>query len=855
MKSKVTLYYKSLVNKEKNFVLDNQDGTLAIETYLSTLTSESIDNFQYIKQGLSVSIKLDKSQVALEMVDSKDLNYVKIQNFDVVNEQEVLEKPYYYFVIAKNWRAKETIELVLSMDTLNTFRFNYDYKLNAKTLTKRMHKDRFQYGERQEILLGEMEDIDSYATSGDIWNYLNEDDYFDIDLELDSQQATLFREYGGEIKITYIYDATLGRNLEPNEYDSHQAEFGIEITESNKILLTWNIPITTSATDEYYFGIELIGQTIPLIRKIDLKSENISCPVYKTKEDILKEQNGTFDNTWVLYYKNASNQENSPIDCYLTSDFDLQVLAESGTPGISIADVPANKTLLVCQQYNGNISFDVDGRTLRVYTEAHPNYVIPSLSYTDTYVVAFQNRNNVLVVYYLKYRNTGTSQWTLILSTSIINPTQVVINGAFSELKVREVDQFENSYLETSSNFPFFADRYSYAIPLAGVVQRILLNSSTINKTLNENVKIINIPYCPSQLTENANNTYTIESLWKYDSSLRFFKLTDFSSKFENSITTNAQDILSIFKIEFIPHITDNRYVLDSKLFHSDFFRYKFVYDSFSRIFPLEQINYDESFKLNDTNKFKFTFIMTRNIVSKFLFKFDYVYDYSNEDYPNIVAVARNNEEVLYNSAYLNYIRTGYNYDLKSKERQEITGSAGIGLSVLGLLASGVIGGMTGNPLAIGSAVASGIGLASSLINLAKTNAQNEENIQRKLQETQRQAVSVLNADDYDLLYAYTLNKAKLTLYEVSEQVKNVLDDLFYYCGYIIDEQMIPDAYSRYWFNFVQAGLIIEDSSNLNGDIEDDIKEKFEQGVTFLHNHNGFDFNQEKENWETSLLD
>ena len=47
------------------------------------------------------------------------------------------------------------------------------------------------------------------------------------------------------------------------------------------------------------------------------------------------------------------------------------------------------------------------------------------------------------------------------------------------------------------------------------------------------------------------------------------------------------------------------------------------------------------------------------------------VNNYSLEDYDNIVAVARNNEEVLYSSQYLNYVRTGYNYDVKAKQRQE----------------------------------------------------------------------------------------------------------------------------------------------------------------------------------------
>ena len=117
------------------------------------------------------------------------------------------------------------------------------------------------------------------------------------------------------------------------------------------------------------------------------------------------------------------------------------------------------------------------------------------------------------------------------------------------------------------------------------------------------------------------------------------------------------------------------------------------------------------------------------------------------------------------------------------------------------------------------------------------------------------QAISVMNADDYDLLYAYSQNKAKICEYEVSPRMKKVLDDLFFYCGYVINEQGKPNVNTRRSFNFVQASLMVNHTNNLPNEIVDDIKEKFEQGVTFLHySFNKFDFNQDKENIERSIL-
>ena len=852
MKSKITLYYKSLLNKEKNFILDLQDGSSSISTYLSSLQSEVIDNFQYIKQGLSISIKINKNQSNLEMIDNKDLNYVMIQNFDVVNETRVYEKSYFYFVVNKVWKAKDTIELVLSMDTLNTFVFNTDYIINPKTLTKRMHKDRFESDGFRNIDLISIGDVNSSAISGVDMNYLIEDEWYDTGTDMSQDNADLFRAYGGSCKLLSIYDDTAGRFLESYEYDAERAEINIQIDGNNEVFITWNIPIRTSESHDYYFNFDVIGKTLGLVRKIDLKSEDIASPVYKTKDEILNELKGSINNSWVLYYKNEDQQDDSPIECYLTSDEEMTFLTETGSNTITTSDVSDGKIIFFSPQISGDITISVDGTNYRCYTQ--PNLYGNTDGY---YCIVIENNNGVLTFHRYVYIKAGTyyyreSRYTI----DIVNPTTIQIETSIDTLECREDDAPAETQYSISSTNPFNPEDANKTLTLAPLITRVLNPSSTIDKTLQENVKIINIPYCPSTLTKDSGK-YVIEELWKYDATYKFFKLSDFSRRFVNTIISNADSILDVFTSgTIIPNVEQTRVNIDSKLYHSDYYRPKFVYDSFSRIFPLEQIDYNESVSALQSDKFKFTFIMTRNIVSKFLFKFDFVYKHSNEDYPNIVAVARNNEEVLYNSSYLNYIRTGYNYDLKSKERQETTGAVGIGLNITGLLASiglSFVPGMQG--IGVAGAIGAGLGLVGQMVNYAKSVAQNEENIQRKLQETQRQAVSVLNADDYDLLYEYTQNKAKLCLYEVSDMMKRILDDLFYYGGYVINEQMIPETNTRYWFNFVQATLVINDSSNLNSDIEEDIKEKFEQGVTFLHYHNKYDFNQEMENWETSLLE
>ena len=108
-------YYNCKIIPEKNFRVDN------LETYLGTLTKDTITGEtqalspMYIKHDLNLFLKVDKSQGLLNFFNNaNNLNYVSIQNADDTY-------PVYYFVLHKNWTAKNTVSLILLMDTVNTF--------------------------------------------------------------------------------------------------------------------------------------------------------------------------------------------------------------------------------------------------------------------------------------------------------------------------------------------------------------------------------------------------------------------------------------------------------------------------------------------------------------------------------------------------------------------------------------------------------------------------------------------------------------------------------------------------------------------------------------------------------------
>lgn len=799
----VTLYYDCEIEKDKNFILDRNGIGHNVELYLETLVHDEIRDFQYVKQGLSVTIKIDATQTKLMMGElAPDMNYCKIQNGDL--------NPCYYFIINKIWKSANTIELVLAMDTLNTFEYDVDYVVSPKTLVKRMHKDRFK------LLSG----------------------HYSRKINGDAGTQTIFAFTSIEIVSSMPRNISIA--IYPND---HSIATGSVITSGGVRYIY--ISFTAHATTEYelfitydFYGLQSI---------IDLRSEEINVPTYKQTETTLYETINGKRNNWSLYYKSAKD-ETTPIDCYLIPEQSIPLKYQASTTTFTSENVPTNKYLIFSATYpNGVLSFKYGDTTytLEYFSGEHDRYKL----------LAIWNNGGTIKVYTASFVETdihgwvGTWQLVYTGNCDVINAPTIVYSYEVSSLPTSS--QWGNGGLGNSS----YA---THTTTFSALVNGTIDGHDSIDKTLVENIKIINIPYSPTPYSIDQNNVYTFESCWTFNVDDKRLKLSDFNARWSNEINGNIDNIIAPMIYNTYQHINlwkdANRSIPDPKLFHSDYYRPKFVYDSFTKIFPLEKVNYDATSK--DRN-FKFKFIMSRNIVSKFLFKFDQIkYSYSNEDYDNIVAVSRNNEEVLYNSQYLDYIRTGYNYDLKAKERTETASGIGIGLNIAGLIASiGLSFVPGGQAIGIASVVGSTLGLAGQLVNYAKTTAQNEENIQRKLQETQMQGVSVMNADDYDLLYEYSENKAKYCVYNCSPQMQRILDDLFYYCGYSINEQMKPNTYTRRSFNFVQASLVINKTNNLPVEIQEDIIEKFEQGVTFLHYSFGkFDFDQDKENIELAVL-
>lgn len=257
-------------------------------------------------------------------------------------------------------------------------------------------------------------------------------------------------------------------------------------------------------------------------------------------------------------------------------------------------------------------------------------------------------------------------------------------------------------------------------------------------------------------------------------------------------------------------------------------------------------------------NKLPVKYSVSSVVSSSFMFQFDnYFCNYNTADYPGTLVVSRNNEMPIYNSAYLNYLRTGYNYDVKAKNTQQtanwITTGIGIATTVGGIIIAAT---GAGAPLGAGMIVG-GIGtIATGLTGTISGTIQAENNMQAKQAQLKAQGTSVSNCDDIDLCSIYTGNKPKIMLYKTSEQMTKLLADTFYYCGYLCNEQKVPNLNTRKYFNFISCNAVFnEETTSVYKDYLEDIKHRYSLGVTVYHKDNSgdYDWDQVKENLEVSI--
>ena len=571
-------------------------------------------------------------------------------------------------------------------------------------------------------------------------------------------------------------------------------------------------------------------------RKIDFYSEGINTPLYKKYDygNLITNPNVK----WYLIY--IAN--NGVIDCYLAPDNPLEVaLIESKF--IIPSDLEAGKYYQFKGGFEEQTFKTAEGLFLNTNADNNARH----------YQCIIINLNGANIHY-------KSVVWAYNLNTHNYFIGQVQAEGDTATLEIIKKGLavvFNSEPDSPAPNTPtedFFAD--------ASPDLETLNSFDSFDRTQSTIQKIIALPYFPFSVNLDNDGRIIVDGDFEFDGVSKFLKVKSLNVRFNSHIESNIVNPLTTLGVN--TPFNDNTYYItaprhklfESKLFHSDFFQMKFVYDSFSYSFLCERYDWLE-FQNMPTN-FEFDFVMTSTINSKFLFKFNEPMYIFSEDYPQVLTIARNNEVVIYNSDYLTYLRTAYNYDVKAKERLTATTILGAGLNVVGNVAGAGLGLASGNPaVAVRGLISAGSGIASSIVGSINAIAQAEDNFNKNIALLKAQSVNVSGSDDLDLLESYSDNKAKLCVYEVSDRIKETLWNLFFYTGYKTDELKSPQLHTRYYFNFIQADIEYKLNKTTIIPIyaRDDIKNKFAEGITIIHNNSySWDINQNFENWETWLI-
>lgn len=754
------------------------------ESFIGTLSPTYDGEIQYQKIDLDITIKLDLDQ---------DYQYNAIGNYARL---EMQSKVFYFFITNADWISSNCVMLSLSMDTINTYP-DWINDFSDKTTVTREHKNRFQ-------------SVDNVY----------------------SENYTLIKFAGAEIDKDYDFTIKLERsnyavdiNLVTLNIVGQGYTATVNSTEVKKIShnegwnLVLNVHVKANITP-YSLICYVTYRTTRLQRLIDRQDEGITPILYNTPGDEKTILNNDDDKKWYLIYMSDPDVENA-VRCFICSDLDI--VCDVGTPENVIApkDLDYNKIYRAYDESGGNtLTFTSDAGT--VYNAADNDYA-PMFFYKI-------DANKIAVTTAVRAASGGTYYYAFPSweTTQFLHLTQ----GSVSRLKVYNLIPGSQS-TSYDSLLPIDVAGGYYSVD----------NITKIDRTNNNLIKIIELPYCPFT-EEITDGIYKLDSS-KYKFADNMIELKDLNTTFENKFNI-GKDIIHNCYLTRYPTVGEGRNAyFESKLYNSSFFYDKFVYDSFNHVFALENIDPSES--LQGINM---TFKPTNTINSRFIFAFDTWLNDSTQDYDNIVSVSRNNEITLYNSEYINYIKNGYNYDKKVKDRQATQNWLNVAANIGGAVISGIASLGTGG-LSLAATAMFAVNAVTQLTNAISTTINNEAAIQNKLDNYRNQATTVAGSDDIDLLNYYTNdNKAKLVEYFPSNNVHKLLEDLFYYTGYSCNEQKVPNIDNRYWFNYVQCDAVFN-NMNKYAIYADDIKARLKTGVTIYHCNNGeYDFNQTHENPE-----
>lgn len=594
---------------------------------------------------------------------------------------------------------------------------------------------------------------------------------------------------------------------------------------------------------------------ITLERQFSTIKEGLNPKLYRRElmDEVFDDDVKIFNSSFYLVYisKTETGEANKiPVECFLASKSPI-TLQSYNNGGILIPLSNMKKG-----EYYYLLNWYTEGKsTLQFYyryTKEQTSGTIPATPPNDMFTLVYLGNDDKIHVKVLNYYAPGVGDTFTGYSFEIDDITSLIASP-------NVVRMYKTNTLTTKESEILSGEQI--ALSPSGSYSPVYIQSvyNNPNFKLDDSrlLKIIEIPYSPLIVTENNGNYFFDENTWRYDQATGFLKLINLNNPLERVIKFKTDIFKELRMSGTKANLKGSKRYIDyeSKLFSSEFYYKKASYDSFSFIFEYENMREIP----DDLTTMHTYYKVTSTINSRFMFRFDdYFLKYAPEDYSNVLVIARNNEVTIYNNAYVNYVRTGYNYDVKARDRSNAQTIASFALSLAptpGLTKSGKFNLNKTAQALYGNTFS----MAQNLNSTINTIEANNDSFNRKQSEMQAQATSVYGSDDLDLMTAYTKGgKMKLYTYMCTDEVRELVYNLFYFTGYTANRFGLPNTNNRAYFDYFSIEPIFKYTGVLTTDLLNELIAKMREGITIIHDkfiEEHSDFNFDFENWESDIYE
>lgn len=617
--------------------------------------------------------------------------------------------------------------------------------------------------------------------------------------------------------------------------------------------------ITREHRDRFYKPTTIPDGDITLNRKIDITPEGL-----ETTKKLISKTNITtgYNSPQYLVYKtnigltSSYDESNQAIECYVVGEKGETKYASFTYNGITTKDFYSTWTYFVDGTINPLYYTSLTGTLYWIGATTHPG--ASTVIEANRYLGLSINRvSSDIKVYGLKENGEVNLLDTITSSTSLSN-FQCLHNTYCNIFLINYLDNIE-TYTYQMWKY-ILLPTYGVSVRYNGTSEMAVSTIEDIDRSDSSIVKIIKMPYTLlDTFTKSYENFYIktqIPSGQLLTKPIFRLKSLDYAIERDLISLVISKDLQVSLTSDQRNYLTENMMDMESKLKSSEFYEWKFYYDSFEKRIDFEDTVLDP----DNTNVPRVTISLkqSNNLNSTECFKFSAQGNLTYNPpilYGEYMNINRSNEIALFNSPYVEYIRNGYNYDKKILAMQQSKEAVNTVVS----LGAGTLGGISGIKTG-GLGFAAGISFASgavqSLVNTITSMQISDLQLQQKLDQSANSAASVSNTSDFDIFEWYNGGNLISTKFKCSDEYENSVYELLKLTGYKCYLQEKPDVTSRLWYNYIQCELDINPLSfDYSQDILDDIKTRYDTGVTYYHKVNGiYNFNQNLENFETWLV-